>query len=284
LAISPERGLAAVNGMLVWLGDLVLAPVLALPPLGGLLVLSVLTASAILPVIARTSDQGRMARTKRSIQAALFEIRLFNDDPPAVFRSLADALKLNALYLRLSLVPLLWMAVPLLFAVAHLQSVYGYRGLEADRPALVKVGLRAAGAGGTSTDSIELEAPAAVRVETKAVRLPAANEVVWRIVPTAAGDFTLTVRAGGEAVTKTLHVSDRPARRSPARISPGLVDQALYPAEPPVAAAGPIASIAVTYPEAAIDVLGWHVHWLIVYFVLSMAAAFILARRFGVTL
>jgi uncharacterized membrane protein (DUF106 family) len=276
--------LAAANGVLVWLGDVVLRPVLALPPLAGLLVLSVLTAAAMLPVIARTSDQPRMARTKRGIQAALFEIRLFNDDPPAVFRSLADALKLNALYLRLSLVPLVWMAVPLLFVVTHLQSVYGYSGLEANRPALVKVGLRAAGAAGTATNRIELEAPAAVRVETEAVRLPAANEVLWRIVPTLAGEFTLTVRADGEAVTKTVHVSDRPARRSPTRVSPGLVDQVLYPAEPPIAAAGPIASIAVTYSEAGIDVFGWQVHWLIVYFVLTMAAAFMLARAVGVTL
>ena len=108
--------------------------------------------------------------------------------------------------------------------------------------------------------------------------------MLWRIVPTAPGDYDLTIRAGSDADTKTVHVSDRVARRSPIRVSASLVDQFLYPAESPLADSGPVASIAVSYPEATINVFGWRVHWLIVYFVLSMACAFALARRFGVTL
>lgn len=275
--------LAALNGALVWLGDWLLPALAALPPIAGLFIVSLLTALVMLPVIARTSNQAKIAATKRRIQAALFEIRLFNDNPRAVLRALGEALRANAAYFVLSLVPLLWMGLPLALLIAHLQSVYGYAGLEPGKPVLVKVAFRAAAGDADRTAGVSLEAPPAFRVETGAVRLPAANEVLWRIVPTAAGDFDLTIRDGAVADSKTVHVSNRLARRSPLRVAPGLVDQLLYPSEPPLANAN-VASIAIGYPEAAIDVLGWHVHWLIVYVVLSMACAFALAGRFGVTL
>ena len=284
MATFPERALAGLNSALVWLGDWLFAPLLALPPLAGLLIVSVLTAVVMLPVIARTSNQARIAETKRRIHAALFEIRLFNDDPRAVLRALGDALRANAVYFALSLVPLLWMGLPLALLIAHLQSIYGYTGLEAGKAALVKVALRESSASGERAGAVTLDAPPSVRVESSAVRLTAANEVLWRIVPTSPGDFDLTIRAGSDADTKTVHVSDRVARRSPIRVSPSLLDQFLYPAEPPLPDSSPIASIAIGYPEATVDVLGWRVHWLIVYVVLSTACAFALAPRFGVTL
>jgi hypothetical protein len=235
----------------------------------------------MLPVIARTSNQTRVVDTKRRIRGALLEIRLFNDEPRAVLRALGDALRHNAVYLRLSLVPLAWLAIPLTLLVAHLQPFYGYAGLQIGSPALVTVELREASDRPTN---VTLDAPAAVRVDTPAVRLAGANEVVWRIVPRAPGDYVLNIHVGDEVAAKTLHASDRQARRSPRRVSEGIVNQVLYPSELPLADAGPIAAITVSYPETDIDVFGWRVHWVIVYIVLSTAWALLLARRFGVTL
>ena len=237
MATFPEWALAGLNGALVWLGDWLLPPLIALPPLAGLLIVSVLTAVAMLPVIARTSNQARIAETKRRIHAARFEIRLFNDDPRAVLRALGDALRANAIYFGLSLVPLLWMGLPLALLIAHLLSIYGYSGLETGKAALVKVVLRES-SGARELPAITLDAPAAIRIESTAVRLTAANEVLWRIVPTTPGDYDLTIRAGSDADTKTVHVSDRVARRSPIRVSASLVDQFLYPAESPLPSRG----------------------------------------------
>jgi hypothetical protein len=237
----------------------------------------------MVPVIARTSNQPRIAATKRRIHAALLEVRLFNDDPRAVFRALGDALRYNAIYLRLSLVPLMWMAVPLLLIVVHLHPFYGYAGLEPGAAALVKVQLRE-DAANTAVERLALEAPTAVRIETPAVRLAGSNEVLWRIVPEAPGGYVLTIRVGEDAVSKSLHVSSGVTRRSPSRLGPAIVDQLLYPSEPPLDGNGPVASIEITYRETGIDVLGWRVHWTIVYAVLSIVAAFILARWRGITI
>jgi len=272
-----------VNAALVRASDTGLAPIIGLPPLVGLLVVSIVTAVLMLLVMARVSDQKGLAEAKRGIHAALFEIRLYNDDLVAVMRALGDALRHNGRYLLLSLVPLVWMAIPLVLVVAQLQAFYGYAGLTPGQPAIVKVELRGA-LPDASAGAVVLAAPTEVRVETGAVRLASANEVLWRIVPTVAGEYTLTVRVGSTVASKTLQVSSVMARRSPRRVSAGLIGQLLYPSESPLPAGGLIAAINVAYPEPGIDLAGWRVHWMVVYIGLSMACAFALAGRFGVTL
>lgn len=289
MATLPHRALAGINAALTVAFDAAFVLLGALPPLASLLLVSLATSAVMLLVVARTSNQPGMAATKRAMHAGLFEIRLFNDDLVAILRALGAVLRANGRYLLLSLVPLLWMIVPLVLAIAQLQAFYGYAGLEVGKPVLVKAERRE-GAGGATTGRGDsgagptLEAPPEVRVETPAVQLAGSTELLWRIVPTAAGDYAITVRDGNRAATKTLVVSNGLARRSPARVSPGFVDQLLYPSEPLLDDGSPVASITVAYPEPGIGVLGVGVHWMIFFFVVSMAGAFILARRFGVTL
>ena len=56
------------------------------------------------------------------------------------------------------------------------------------------------------------------------------------------------------------------------------------PAEDPLPASAPIESITVDYPDAEVSLFGWGLHWIIVFFVLSIVFAFALRNRFGVTI
>src|ERR1700704_6638350 len=117
----------------------------ALQPLGivaSLAVLSLLTAIAVLLVVRTTSNQRALAAVKRQIHADLFEIRLFNDDLRAMARAQADILRHNATYLRLSLVPMLWMLIPLGLLVAQLQCYFGYSGVAVGQPVLITAQLK----------------------------------------------------------------------------------------------------------------------------------------------
>ena len=62
------------------------------------------------------------------------------------------------------------------------------------------------------------------------------------------------------------------------------MDQLLYPSEPPLPADSVLSSLTVAYPDGNVDVFGWQVHWMIVYFALSIAFAFALRKPFGVVL
>ena len=126
-------------------------------------------------------------------------------------------------------------------------------------------------------DSVILDVPASMRVDTPAVWFPGARQLVWRITPSASGTYVVRVRLGSEAVEKTLIVSDQVARRSPVRVRGSAVDQFLNPSEAPLPADSRVTSIAVTYPRREIRVLGWDVNWLVLYFILSFL--FMLALR-----
>ena len=279
-----------------WLGrafDLLLFPFRQFPPIAGLAVVSLLTAVAMLLVFRATSDQRRIEQVKRAMVAALFEIRLFNDDLPALFRAQGEMLRQNAAYLRLSLVPMLWMVVPIGLVVAQLEFRYGYAGLTPGQPVLVKAQLRHAAAqpdavaapgeaSSAPAPAAALEVPKEVRVLTSAVWFPATQEVIWQVTPDAPGEFVLNARIDGGTFTKTFEATDRVVRRSPVRASAGFLGQLMNPAEDPLPERGDVTSISVAYPPQAIRILRWDVPWLIVYVVLSMAFALLLRKPLGV--
>lgn len=287
--------MTVLNELLRRTFDLVLLPFRELPPLAALSALSLVTAVAMLVVFKATSDQRRLAEVKRAIVAALFEVRLFNDDLGAVFRAQGEILRHNLTYLRLSLVPMLWLVVPLGLAVAHLDFYFGYAGFTPGQPVLVTAHVRQAlkpaadvrpVSTGHQTDdaAATLDGPPELRVMTPAVWLPAKREVVWRVVPTTRGEFTLDVGIDGQRFTKTFDVTTGLVGRSPARVAAGLVPQLLSPAERPLPRDGAATEIRLPYPRRGVRLFGREAPWLLVYFALSMAFAFVLRKPFGVTL
>jgi uncharacterized membrane protein (DUF106 family) len=271
--------MSVLNAALAKATDVVLAPFSGLPPIVGLTVVSLATAAAMLVVFKRTSNQARLADVKRSIHAALFEIRLFNDDLRAIMRAQLEILRHNATYLRLSLVPMLWVIVPLVLLIAQLQFHYGYAPLQPGDRVLLKVQLRQG-----SGDAVSLEAPPQVRLDTPAVWFPASKEVVWRLLAVEPGHYDLRVKMGTESHVKQVHVAGGVVRRSPVRPEDSLMNQVLYPSEPPLPDDASVAAITVAYEEQDVSIFGWDLNWMVVYFALSLIFAFALRRPFGVTI
>ncbi len=273
--------MSAVNGLLRSAFDLLLFPFRSLPPIVGLLVVSLLASIGMLLVFKATSNQHKLEAVKRQIHACLFEIRLFRDDVPAILRAQTEILRHNLNYLFLSLVPMLWMIVPLVFVIAQLQFHYGYRGLRPGEDFIVKVRLKDPS---STRPAAALEAPRGLEVATPAVWIPSERELAWRLRAQAWGDYELKLRVGDKEYSKTAQVSKLVRRRSPERLEARLLNELLYPAEDPLPSESPIASIALGYPEDSVSLLGWHVQWIVAFFVLSVVFAFALRGRMGVTL
>jgi hypothetical protein len=279
-----------LNALLASAFDLLLFPFRQLPPIVGLSVVSLLTAAGMLLVFRAKSDQQRIEQVKRAMVAALFEIRLFNDDLPALFRAQGEMLKQNAAYLRLSLVPMLWMIVPIGLIAAQLEFQYGYAGLTPGQPVLVTAQLRQsttplaeAAAVSPPVPAASLEVPKEIRVLTAGAWFPATQEIIWRVMADVPGEYVLNAKFDGGTFSKTVDATDRVVRRSPVRVATGFMNQMMYPAEPPLPDGGIVTSISVGYPSRAIRVLRWDLPWAIVYLVLSMAFAVALRKPFGVT-
>lgn len=274
--------MTVVNAALRSAFDVLLLPFRSLPPIVGLLVVSLVVSILILLVFKKTSNQARLEAVKRQIHACLFELRLFSDDLPAILRAQGEILRHNLRYLGLSSVPMLVMLLPLVLVIAQLQFHYGYRGLRPSEHFLVKVQLKEGRA--DTRPAAALEAPAGLAVVTPPVWIPSERELAWRLRADQPGDYELKLRLDGQEYAKTAQVSNAVRRRSPVRLEPGLVNQLLYPAEDPLPRESPIASITVGYPEDDVSVLGWPVNWLVLFFVLSVGFAFALRNRLGVTL
>lgn len=256
-------------------------------PLAGLTVVSLLVSLALLAAFKATSNQRALAAAKGRIQANLFELRLFQDDPRLVMRVVGDLLRQQAVYLRYAVVPIVWVALPLAILAAHLQARYGYDGLRPGHATLVTVRMKAdagAGAGASARPAITLEAPSGLRVETPGVWAAPLRETAWRVAAERDGEFELRISPGAGAITKVVRVSPLIVARSTTRPSASVWEQLWTPAEPPLPAESPIEAIEVRYPERGIEVLGFSLHWVLVFVILSTLFAFLLRPVFKVVL
>lgn len=260
--------------------ELTLAPFRGLPPAVGLAVLSCIAAAGMLVVFRATSDQPALLATKRRIHAAILEIRLFNEQPRLVLAAQADVLRQSLRYFRLSLVPLLWLALPLLLLMTHLHAYYGYRVLAVGETAILSATLEDAGA---LARVVELNAGVGARVETPMLAIPRQREADWRIAAVQPGDHSLRFRVGDQVVTKTLQVAGAQRGLSPRRPGRGILDQILFPSEPPLPRGSAVVAVEVGYPVAGVSVFGWEVHWLIAFLIFTLVAAVGLRRPLRVT-
>jgi hypothetical protein len=276
-----------LNALVARVVDGLLSPFADRPPIVGLAVVALLSAIAMLVIVRVTTNQARLAATRRALQACWFEIRLFNDDVPAMWRALGEMTRHHVRYLRGLTVPVVLMSVPLGVLVGQLHFHYGYGGLEVGRQAVITVRMKAGDAtrGGDDTSpGPVLSVPRGLRIETPPVWAPSLREAAWRIVPVEPGDYEAAVQVSGQGVTKRIRVSSGIVRRSPVRPDGGLVRQLLNPAESPLPEDSVVESIAVMYPRRDVSVFGHEVHWIVVFFGFTMVFAFVFRRSLRVVL
>ena len=275
-----------INAALRSAFDAVLSPFAGWSPWVGLILVSLVCSIGMLWVFKRTSNQEALAAVKSRIHAGLFEIRLFNDDLPAIFRAQGSILKANAKYLWHSLPPMIWIIVPLFFVFAQLQFHYGYDGLKPGDAALLTVRF-ADGARETvaaEKPRVTLAVPDGLVVEAGPVWAPALRELTWRIGVRAAGDYEAVIGVDGAEIRKTIGATDRVVRLSPNKVAPKLLEQLLYPAEDPIAGAPSVEAVELSYPERSLDLLKWQMPWWLGFFILMILFAFALRTPMGVTI
>lgn len=260
--------------------DALMAPLRGLPPLLSLAVLALLTAVAMLIVFRVTLNRGRVESVKRQMHAAIFEMRLFQDDLRIVLRAALEVVRHNGSYLLAWLWPVAIVSLPLTLFLGQLDSYYGYTGLAPGRATLLVAEIEAGPE--REPQGLALEAPDAVEITTPAVWFPTVGQAVWRVSARETGAAELRVRAAGETIEKRVVASTAIARRSPARVSAGFVEEFLNPSEPPLPASQSIRSIRIGYPVREIAVFGWHVSWLVPYFAFLLVFAYALKRPFRV--
>jgi len=268
------------NSILGWLLRVYYAAFSWAPPAVGLTVLSAVVGVAMLWVFSKTSDQARMKAVKNKVWAALFELRVYVDEPRVTWRAQKSLFLANLKYMGLALRPALWMIVPMGLLLLHLEAFYARAPLPVGREAIVTMGMSPDW--NPTAPAPELKAPAGVKVSGGPVRAVDAREVSWRIQPVSEVSGKLTFLVDGQPVEKTIEAGTR--QRFVAGRSVRSAIQALWTPDEKTIPSAHVEWIEIRYPEASLPILGLQWNWLVWFFVVSVAAALLLKKRFGVVI
>lgn len=244
---------------------------LANTPLALVAALSIVIGLLIVLVFRYTSNQKELHRAKDQLKAHLLAVRLFQDQLPVVLRSYGRILRGTGRYLRLAFTPLLFVIVPITLLVVHLDRYLGSMPLQPGQQFLVKI----QAARSDVLNGISLQVPPGMAISAPPVHIPGENEVVWRVVASRDGAYTINAAADGQTVSKQVAVARDVRRLSPARWRNHFWRRWFVSGEPAIPDASAIDCIEVQYPPRNIGLAGVEFNWIVLFFVFSIAAGFI---------
>jgi len=268
-----NRYAAGIFGILV-------SPFKNIDPIWSLTLFSLLIAVLMLIVFRYTSDQQKIREAKSKIRAYIFELSLFKDDIGIVLSAQKNIFIHNLRYIKYALKPMLFMIIPVAIILIQLESWYGHRPLKPEETAIVSLKLKY---GVDPIPDIALSAGDGVNIETPPLRIPEEREVDWRIRAQEPGAHELKFKMPGQDVSQNVIVSANGlAQISPMVSASDTRDVFLNPALKPLPKGSIVEHIKIDYPVKSIEIYKWHVHWLVVVFLLSIVFGFALKGLFRV--
>jgi hypothetical protein len=269
-----------LNRLLTTCLDGFLLPSRSLSPIWGLAAVSTLAGVVMVWIFGKVSPQRRIGALRTRIEGHLLEIWLFRESTRVALAAEARVFYNTIKYLLVLLPALVVLMIPVVPLMTHLQARYGYQPLAEGESTIVRVEYRRP----TSAEGMDvgLDVPDGLALETPPLRIPTTGEVDFRVGAVRKGDYTITVRAGEQKITKTVCVGPGLRPLSPVRGS-ALIDRLLYPVEP-AAPKGPVASVRLDYPQRDVAFFGFEVHWVWPFLILSLVAGFLVKGFFRVNL
>lgn len=235
----------------------------------ALVAVSVVSGVLLLYVYGKVSNQSALKAVKRSIGADLLEAVLYRHDVRLCLAAQGRLFLDGCRYAGRAVPPLIVLAIPSLLILSQLNLRYENRGLRPAERALVKVRVEDA----ALLSSATLKTPTGVEVSPP-LRIPETKEIVWRVAASGDQAVPLEISAGNA----TTHHLLKPA--AAAEVSSSIYRSALaqlfYPGAPVLAA--PFSRVEISYPRLEMRYFGREIHWLVVFFVVSLVSGLIAAK------
>ena len=273
-----------INSIFNSIFDIFFYPFNSVNPVYGLGAISLLTTLMVLPIFRYLSDQEGIKRTRDRITGHLLEVRLFNDDLRIFFAAQKNILKYNLIYMGYMLKPLLFMIIPVMVIIVQTEVRYSHRTLSPGETVVVKVKQDAGRPIPEKGSDVILTVPEGLRLETPPLRFEEGAETYWKIKAEREGEFDLAFHILDREVKRRVVVKDEITRISRLMLKNGILNSFFHPGEPPLPENTNIQSIEVKYPSMKISVFGWGIHWLLIFFGLTLAFGFVLMKPFKVKL
>ncbi len=279
----PATGLAAV--VFSRLTSLVTFTSFWTLPLAIVIALSIVIGLVMVVLFGYTSDQKAIGVAKDRLKAHLLAVRLYRDQIPVVMGSYGKILRGTGVYLKLAFKPLLYVIIPITLLMVQIDRYLGSSPIATNAPFLFTVHF-APPAGQTNAESelsnATIELPQEITMTAPPVHALAHNDVVWRLVGSKDGQYEAKVNSGGVSVDKQIRIGGGLPRISTMRLRGHFLDRFFSSAESPLPESTPIESISINYPNRDIEMFGYGMNWIWLFFILSMVAGFIFKELLGI--
>jgi hypothetical protein len=180
--------------------------------------------------------------------------------------------------LKLAFKPLLYVIIPITLLIVQIDRYLGATPIPPNVPFLVTVHT----IGGDALNGVTIDLPAEITMSAPPVHVAAENEIVWRLVGSKEGKYEVKIAAGGQAAAKDVCVGSGLPRISTVRLRGHFWERMFSSAEPALPENSPVESISINYPERNIEVAGYGMNWIWLFFILSMIAGFIFKELLGI--
>jgi hypothetical protein len=269
------------NAVLARIFEVIFLPFRRLSPWFGMIFISLLTGLLMIFIFRHTSNQEGIRKAKNKIKAHLLELRLYKDNMNLSLKAYGHILIANLKYLGHSVKPMLIMIVPVLLILIQLNLWFGSRSLDVGQEAVLKIKLEE-GKNPLQTE-IVVEPTAGISIETPALRIEDLREIDWRLRAIDKGVHVVTFRSENLSFSKQVAVGqNRLSKISALKPGTSFLGQVFNPGERPLPKNSGIQSVEVAYPASGMNLFGGHIHWLIVFFALSIIFGFGLKGFFKV--
>ncbi|HEU4364969.1 MAG TPA: hypothetical protein VFT13_05830 [Candidatus Krumholzibacteria bacterium] len=239
--------------------------------LAALLVASAVAGAALALLFRATSDQARIRRARDVFKARVLEMRIYPDDFVLISRALLGALGSQATYLRVALKPILIVLIVALPVFFQMEARFAPAPVRAGGHTLVTVTLKE----GLDPRSVPaaLSGTGDVRVDPRAVRVPATREIVWRAEIAGTNQPALALTVFDRPYEFALGTARGTGVIGRSRAAHGFADPLIHPGLPVIPDDSPVAAVRIGYGDASYRFLGRQMGWLAVFLIGSFVGA-----------
>jgi uncharacterized membrane protein (DUF106 family) len=247
-------------------------------PLAIVVVMSVVVGLLMVVLFGYTSDQKAIGIAKDQLKAHLLAVRLYRNQIPVVMGSYGKILRGTGRYLKLAFKPLLYVIIPITLLIVQIDRYLGATPIPPNTPFLLTVHTT----GDDALNDATLGLPPEIAMSAPPVHVAAENEIVWRLIGSKEGKYELKIAAAGQSVAKAVCLGSGLPRISTIRLRGHFWERMFTSAEAALPENSPIESISINYPDRNIEIAGYGMNWIWLFFVLSMVAGFIFKELLGI--
>ncbi len=246
-------------------------------PLAIVIVVSLVVGLLMVVLFGYTSDQKAIGVAKDQLKAHLLAVRLYRDQIPVVMGSYGKILRGTGRYLKLAFKPLLYVIIPITLLIVQIDRYLGAMPIPPNVPFLLTVHT-----GSDVLNDVTLDLPPEIAMTAPPVHVPSTNEIIWRLTGSKEGKYEMKIVAAGQSAAKVVSVGGDLPRISTVRLRGNFWERMFSSAEPALPENSPIESISINYPDRDIEVAGYGMNWIWLFFILSMVAGFVFKELLGI--